>query len=158
MGNLAQELAASRNLLSALVGPAIALTLDVEGGLRPVRLTATDLIRVLVNLVKNAAEAMPSGGKIEIGLSERKAAAGSNSLALTVEDNGPGIPESLLGKIFESGFTTSARQSGTGWPASHRGLGLAITRSIVKTAGGSITASNRAKGGARFEISLPVAG
>jgi signal transduction histidine kinase len=155
VGNLEQELVASRNLLSVLAGPAIALRLDVKGGLCPVRLTATDLTRVLVNLVKNAAEAMPTGGRIEIGLREHKAAAGGNSLVLTVEDNGPGIPEELLGKIFESGFSTSARPSGNAWPVSHRGLGLAISRSIVETAGGSITASNRAEGGARFEIELP---
>ncbi len=158
VANLAQELAASRNLLSALAGPAIALTLDVEGGQRPVRLTATDLTRVLVNLVKNAAEAMPAGGRIEIGLREPKAAAGGNSLVLTVEDSGPGIREGWLEKIFESGFSTHGREdcAGAGWPVSHRGLGLAISRSILNAAGGSITASNRACGGARFEIELPV--
>jgi signal transduction histidine kinase len=158
VGNLTQELVASCNLLSALAGPAIALTMDVEGGLLPVRLTATDLTRVLVNLVKNAAEALPSGGRIEIGLSERKTAAGANYLVLAIDDNGPGIPEGSLERIFEPGFTTCGRQirAAEGWPVSHRGLGLAICRSIVETAGGSIRASNCAEGGARFEIELPV--
>jgi len=159
VGNLSQELVASRNLLSTLAGPEIALTLNVKGGQRPVRLTATDLIRLLVNLVKNSAEAMPFGGRIEIILRERKDATGRNCLALTIEDTGSGIREGSLEKIFESGFTThdpEVRAKGA-WPVSHKGLGLAVCRSIVEAAGGNITASNRPRGGARFEIELPVA-
>ena len=92
--NLAAELLANRNLLAALAGPAIALTVDAEGGARPVRLTGEDLTRVLVNLVKNAAEAMPAGGRIQIGCGSVRAEAGTaETLALTIEDNGPGIAE-----------------------------------------------------------------
>ena len=76
VANLAAELLANRNLLSALAGPAIALTVDADGGARPVRLTGEDLTRVLVNLVKNAAEAMPGGGRIHIGLRERPRGSG----------------------------------------------------------------------------------
>ena len=68
--DLAAELLANRNLLAALAGPSIALTVDVEGGALPVRLTGEDLTRILVNLVKNAAEAMPEGGRIQLGLRE----------------------------------------------------------------------------------------
>jgi signal transduction histidine kinase len=152
--NLARELLANRNLLAALAGPSIALTVDAEGGALPVRLTGEDLTRILVNLVKNAAEAMPEGGHIQLGLRERPA----EWLTLTVEDNGPGIPLKALDKIFDSGYTTrsiSASRHG-GWPASHRGLGLSITRSIVEAAGGRIHAANRAPAGARFEIELPL--
>ncbi len=159
VNNLAAELAANRNLLCALAGPSIALTLDAEGGGKPVRITVEDLIRVLVNLVKNAAEAMPGGGNIRIDLGECAIAGETGEwLALSVEDNGPGIPEEALGNIFASGYTTRA-QANTGrggWPAAHRGLGLAITRSIVENAGGHIFAANRALGGARFVIELPV--
>jgi len=66
--NLAAELLANRNLLAALAGPGIAVTVDTDGGALPVRLTAEDLTRMLVNLAKNAAEAMPSGGRIHITL------------------------------------------------------------------------------------------
>ena len=159
VNNLAAELAVNRNLLCALAGPSMALTLDAEGGDKPVGITAEDLTRVLVNLVKNAAEAMPAGGSIHIGLSERAAAAGTPAwLALTIADIGPGIPEEALERIFESGYTTrgQANAGHGGWPAAHRGLGLAITRSIVETAGGRIFAANRAQGGARFVIELPV--
>jgi signal transduction histidine kinase len=77
---------------------------------------------------------------------------------LTVEDTGPGIPRKALEKIFESGYTTRT-SSGSGhgvWPASHHGLGLSITRSIVEAAGGRIHAANCLPSGARFEIELPI--
>jgi len=154
--NLAAELLANRNLLSALAGPGIVVTVDTEGGACPVRLTAEDLTRVLVNLVRNAVEAMPSGGRIQIGLHERSRKNGTgDAVVLAVEDNGPGIAPAVLDKIFNSGFSTHTKNASGGWPSVHRGLGLAITRSIVESAGGTITASNRAQGGARFEIELP---
>jgi signal transduction histidine kinase len=157
--NLAGEVLANRNLLAALAGTSIALTVDTEGGAQPVGLTGEEVTRILVNLVKNAAEAMPGGGRLQLRLHEYHAAASPTQwLVLTVEDNGPGIPQEALGKIFESGYTT--RASGAlrhgGWPASHRGLGLSITRSIVEAAGGHIHAANGPITGARFEIELPV--
>ena len=166
INNLAAELTANRNLLAALAGPSIALTVDVEGGELPVRLTGEDLTRILVNLVKNAAEAMPATGRIAINLHELHADAKLPPwLLLTIEDNGPGIPVETLGRIFESGYSTHSSgasgpdASGSGvpgnWPASHRGLGLSITRSILETAGGSIQAANRAPVGACFKIELP---
>jgi signal transduction histidine kinase len=111
---------------------------------------------------------MPDGGRIQVGLHELPACVSSSAewptrattsnLSLTVDDNGPGIQQKALEMIFDSGYSThssgSARPSG--WAASHRGLGLSITRSIVEAAGGSIHAANRATGGARFEIELPV--
>jgi signal transduction histidine kinase len=164
INDLAGELMVNRNLLSALAGPSIALTLDVEGGAQPVRMTGEDLTRILVNLVKNAAEAMPDGGRIQLGLRVQPAAEGAvEALSLTVDDNGPGIPQKALERIFDSGYTTrgpegsaSAAFRQNGWPATHRGLGLSITRSIVEAAGGRIHAANRAPTGARFEIELPV--
>ena len=157
--NLAGEVLANRNLLAALAGPSITLTVDVEGGSLPVRLTGEELTRILVNLIKNAAEAMPEGGRIQLGLRERTGPDGAvEGLMLTVEDNGPGIPKKALDKIFDSGYTTRAGNDfrHDGWPASHRGLGLSITRSIVEAAGGCIHAANRAPSGARFEIELPI--
>ncbi len=157
--NLAGEVLANCNLLAALAGPSITLTVDAEGGSLPVRLTGEDLTRILVNLIKNAAEAMPEGGRILLGLRERPVTDGAvEVLTLTVEDNGPGIPKKALDKIFDSGYTTRAGGGSRpgDWPASHHGLGLSITRSIVAAAGGSIHAANRAPTGARFEIELPV--
>jgi len=157
--NMAAELLASHNLLAALAGPMVVLTVDVVDGARGARITGEDLTRVLVNLVKNASEAMPGGGRIQIELQELLATAGTvESLALTIEDSGPGIPDQALETIFDSGYTTRAKgsEAAGSWPVIHRGHGLAICRSIVEKAGGRITASNRASGGARFAIELPV--
>jgi signal transduction histidine kinase len=158
IANLASELMANRNLLAALAGTTIVLTVDASGGALPVRLTGEDLTRVLVNLVKNSCEAMSDGGRIHISLYEQPAArGGSANLWLAIEDNGPGIPTETLESVFTSGYTTRSRAGAgaAGWPYSHRGLGLAITRSIVESAGGRISALNREQGGARFEIELP---
>jgi signal transduction histidine kinase len=159
IGSLAVELLANHNLLAALAGAGITLTVDVDAGARPVWMTSEDLTRVLVNLVKNASEAMLSGGRIQIELRELPASAGAmDTLVLTMDDNGPGIPEQTLEKIFESGYTTRSKGAAAAgsWAAPHRGLGLAITRSIVEAAGGRILACNRPEGGARFQIELPV--
>jgi len=113
---------------------------------------------VLVNLVKNAAEAMPAGGKIRLALREKTSAAeGIDGLVLSVEDTGTGIPNEWLSEIFAAGFSTqpATSLSSAGWPAAHRGLGLSITRSIIEAAGGSIVARNLVPAGACFEIELP---
>jgi signal transduction histidine kinase len=173
VANLAAELAVNHNLLAALAGPSIALTVHAEGSAKPVWLSGEDLTRVLVNLVKNSAEAMLSGGRIdirlrEIGLREQPAEQDAAAcLLLTVEDNGPGIPAEAEETIFVSGFTSHGVREGQaqGSPGTwspnyhdqgHRGLGLTISRSIVEGAGGRITAANLEQGGARFALELPL--
>lgn len=160
--NLAAELLASRNLLAALAGPGIAVTVDAEGGARGVQMTAEDLTRILVNLVRNAADAMPSGGRVNITLTEtstdgRPSAAGAPTrLLLAFEDNGLGIPSEIIDKVFDHGFTTRTTAGrGDNWTNFHRGLGLAISRSIIESACGRIEVTNRPGGGTRFLIELP---
>jgi signal transduction histidine kinase len=156
--SLAGELLANRNLMAALAGPTIDLTVQIAGGALPVKLTGEDLTRVLVNLVKNSAEAMPGGGSIQLRLAERQASPGTpRHLLLTVDDSGPGIAEDHLEEVFAAGFSTKpASWSATGWPATHRGLGLSIARSIIEAAGGNIAALSREPPGARMQIDLPV--
>lgn len=157
--NIAEELLANRNLLAALAGPTIALTVDVQAGCLPVRMTSEDLTRILVNLVKNAAEAMAAAGRIHISLWETCGETlNSPWITLNVEDNGPGLPEKVLEKIFEPRSTSKEEDpiAATNWPVAHRGLGLSITRSIVEAAGGTIRAANRDPVGACFQIELPV--
>ena len=157
--DLREELLASRELLATLAGPAIQLTVAARGGSRPVRLTGEDLLRVLLNLVRNAAEAIAGAGTILVAVEEcRHPEKGmSPSLILTVEDSGSGIPAKFLEKVFEPGFTTRSGEHDPGrWPSSHRGLGLSITRTLVENAGGRIHAENRPHGGARFVLELPV--
>jgi signal transduction histidine kinase len=161
IGDLAWELQTNRNLLAALAGPAINLTLDIVGGALPVRLNSQDLTRVLVNLVKNAVDAMPDGGRIQLILREcRSGPAQEKRLLLNFEDNGVGISPQALERIFETGYTTRSKTgcAGQSWQAEHRGLGLSITRSIVESAGGQIRAANRDPRGACFQIELPVRG
>jgi len=144
--DFAVDLLANQNLLSAIAGPGISVALSISGGHRPIAMAGDDLTRVLVNLCRNAVEVMPNGGHIQIALEE-----GPESSLLTFADEGPGIPEAALDAIFTSGFTSHGNPesvSTTGpettvWPAQHRGLGLAIVRSIVSAAGGSVWAANR---------------
>ena len=158
--NLAAELLANRSLLASLAGPNIALTLDVQGGAVPVRLSGEDLTRILVNLVKNAGEAMSAVGRIHISLWEsRREQSNSPWLTLNVEDNGPGLSNKVLASIFEPRQAKAQPQEAAiEWPNSHRGLGLSITRCVVEAAGGLIHAANRDPAGACFQIELPVQG
>jgi signal transduction histidine kinase len=159
IGDLSWELQSNRNLLAALAGPAIKVTVDAVGGALPVRLNSEDLTRILVNLGKNAADAMPDGGRIQLILRECPAGPKEeHRLILNFEDNGLGLPPKSLEKIFEPGYTTRSKTgcAGENWQSEHRGLGLSITRSIVQSAGGQIRAANRDPFGACFQIELPV--
>ena len=156
--NLAEELLANRNLLASLVGPTVALTVDVQGGAMPVRMTSEDLTRILVNLAKNSSEAMSGVGRIHISLRESSGEPDNSPwVTINVEDNGPGLSGPILEKIFEAEpvIRTEDPMIG-GWPMAHRGLGLSITRSIVVAGGGMIHAANRDPVGACFQIELPV--
>lgn len=159
--NLAEELLASQNLLAALAGPAIRLSVDTSGGALPVRMTGEGLTRILVNMVKNAAEAMTGGGCIRLSLRESPTKPGvTRWVTLTIEDNGPGLPENAIEKVFLPGFSTRSKVSSASGhregQGTQRGLGLSITRSIVQAAGGRIHAANRDPSGACFQIDLPV--
>ena len=102
--------------------------------------------QVLINLVRNAFDAMrdtpPSGRKVEIATTYN----GDGTICVAVRDYGSGIPEPTLERLFEQFFTT--KEEGLG-------MGLAIVRSIVEAHGGSIAAENADGGGARFHFRLP---
>ena len=102
------------------------------------------LEQVLLNLVLNGLRAMPGGGWVEISGKVTRAERARVAL-ITVSDTGPGIVPEELPKIFEPGYTTRA-----GSP----GLGLAVCRKIVEQHGGTLSAENRAGGGASFAIRL----
>jgi signal transduction histidine kinase len=153
--DFAWELQSNRNLLAALAGPSIALHVDVAGGACAVALSSEDLTRILVNLVKNSVEAMPGGGRIQLILRQSQTSPSEpTKLILNIEDNGSGIPTDALESVFAPGFTTRTHPSaGAG---QRRGLGLAITRSIVEAAGGHLRAANRDPHGACFQVELPI--
>ncbi len=118
---------------------------------QPCEVDATEdrLIQVFVNVLENAISFSPDGGVVSITVART-----DRFLSVIVADQGPGIPESNLPRVFDRFFThrpDTARSR-----ASHTGLGLAIVKAVVEGYGGSIAAANNPEGGARFEIRLPV--
>jgi len=102
------------------------------------------LMQVFINLLRNALQAIPdTGGNIRVAATSH-----GRIWSITVEDNGPGIPEDVLPDIFEAFITTRLDSRGTG-------LGLTVSEGIIQQHGGTINASNNPGGGARIEIRLP---
>ncbi len=123
----------------------------------PVRVDPAQIEQILVNLLVNAREAMPEGGKVtvetrntermEAGAKGAPAVQGSYVL-LAVSDNGPGIPAEIRDKIFEPFFTTKAESGSSG-------LGLATVYGIVNELGGHLWLYSEPGGGSSFKIFLP---
>ncbi len=106
------------------------------------------LAQVFENLLDNAASFSPPEGEIEVTLET-----GAKAAVVTIRDQGPGIPEEHLEKIFSRFF--SYRRNGTEGDG-HTGLGLAIVKTIIEAYGGEIRATNHEDGGAVFETRLPL--
>jgi two-component system, NtrC family, sensor kinase len=100
------------------------------------------LRQALLNLLRNAREAMPGGGPIGV-----RVTAEGMSVVVDVDDRGGGIPEEIRARVFDPFFSTKGE--GTG-------VGLAITRHIVQAHGGTVTCESRPGGGTRFRIALPI--
>jgi two-component system cell cycle sensor histidine kinase/response regulator CckA len=105
------------------------------------------LDQVLMNLVVNAADAMPEGGRLTVATG----AGPGDTVWLSVEDTGHGVPEGIRDRIFEPFFTTKTAEKGSG-------LGLAVVHGIVTQHRGTIRVSDREGGGTVFRIELPRAG
>ena len=97
--------------------------------------------RALINLVRNAIQASPAGGRVTVALQESRA-----EVALTVRDRGPGLAPEIEERAFEA-FVTG-RASGTG-------LGLALVRRVAEEHGGTIELVNQPRGGAQARLRLP---
>ena len=109
-----------------------------------------DLERVLMNLLGNAAKSLTRGGCVTVRVA-RGECNGVPSAEVTVEDDGPGIAPEILPRLFQAFATTRAGRGGTG-------LGLFMSREMLRRHGGSLDAENRAGGGARFTMRLPLIG
>jgi signal transduction histidine kinase len=105
-------------------------------------LDPAQLQQVLVNLTKNAMQAMTKGGELTIQTGE-----GADGVWISVADTGGGIPQEQISRIFEPFFTT--KKSGTG-------LGLMIVQRIVRAHGGRIELESRAGHGTTFRVWLPL--
>jgi two-component system, cell cycle sensor histidine kinase and response regulator CckA len=153
LGDVLSEL---QILLRRLVGEKISLDLRHGRDLWLVKADLNQFEQVIINLVVNARDAMPGGGRIELRINNLSAAdcSGEQSLpkadyvAIEVEDNGCGIAPDVKEKIFEPFFTTKDVGKGTG-------LGLAMVYGIVKQTGGFVFCDSTVGQGTTFRILLP---
>jgi signal transduction histidine kinase len=122
----------------------VQIALNVSPDLPSVRVDEGQVKQALYNLLRNAREAMPSGGRITLGASPSP----DGGVTVTVDDEGPGIDEATRSRLFEPFFTTKGH--GTG-------LGLVITREVVEAHGGSVRCERLEPKGTRFSIYLPAA-
>ncbi len=120
----------------------VEVELHLQEEVGEVRFDRVQMRRALLNLIRNAAEAMPRGGKLRIRVEQR-----GESVLIHIEDTGIGIPQEVIGKIFEPFFTT--KEVGTG-------LGLAIVQQIINDHGGQILCSSKVGHGTSFSIILPL--
>ena len=111
-----------------------------------VRVNPGELQQVIINLVVNATQAMGARGHLDLHVTSR-ARDGRPGAALVISDDGPGIDPAQLASVFDPFFTTK--------PAEGTGLGLSVSQTLVRQAGGIITVRNRDAGGAAFTIWLP---
>ncbi len=116
----------------------------VPRNLPKIRGSSEQLKQVFLNLLMNACDFMPSGGKIVIS-----GTASNGSIELQITDTGPGLSEENLERVFEPFFTTKSGGLGTG-------LGLSVCESIVKAHNGTIRAGNDPRAGAQFTLTLPI--
>ncbi len=148
-------------LFTTLVGGSVRIETRVDDPCPPVLVDPIHLEQIVMNLVVNARDAMPDGGRLRIStepvrLDEEARAswlagpAPGPYVVVSVEDTGEGMDEAVVERIFEPFFTTKGPDRGTG-------LGLATVYALVEQTGGGVRVRSRPGAGATFEIALPVA-
>jgi C4-dicarboxylate-specific signal transduction histidine kinase len=133
------------DLRSAGVKPA----LDLPGHLPPVLADSVQIGQVLVNLVRNALDAMLEVPIADRGLAITTARTAGGFVSIAITDRGCGAPKEALPRIFDAFFTT--KPSGLG-------IGLSLCRTIVEDHGGKLSAENNAAGGMTFSLTLRAEG
>lgn len=123
----------------------VMLELQVEDGISKVPHDPRRLRQALLNLLKNAQEAVGKGGTVRCSAKAHP----SGGVRVVVEDSGPGVPDDVKERLFEPFFTT--KEKGTG-------LGLTLTREIVAEHGGELSLERSSLGGAAFVVVLPPEG
>ena len=142
--DLNESVRTATTMLLRLVRANIALEIELAGEDLPVQADRGQIEQVLVNLVLNAADAMPDGGRLVV----RTGAAGSEHVLIEVEDTGHGIPDAIRERIFDPFFTTKAVGKGTG-------LGLSVVHGIVSQHGGRVEVESAPGHGSTLRILLP---
>lgn len=130
----------------SLCGPGVDLQVDIPESLPSVEMDRDRLHQVLWNLIRNALEAIRGQGRVLLALRE-ESQEGQSGVAISVADDGPGIPEEDREHIFEPFFSRKARGSG---------LGLAMVASTVRAHNGEIAVKVNGSGGSEFQVWLPV--
>lgn len=125
----------------------VALETSYEDELPPIRADGDRLRQVFVNLLHNALDAMAEPSTSERRLALRVSAEG-DQVRIDVEDSGHGVPAEVLPHVFEMFFSTKRREDGTG-------IGLSVSREIVRSHGGDLTASSEPGKGSTFSVLLP---
>jgi two-component system sensor histidine kinase AtoS len=120
----------------------VKVTVGIEDGLSNVKLDPILFRRVLTNLILNAVQAMPKGGKLTIASSS----SGDESFTVAVQDTGVGIAPENLGRVFNPFFTTKAQG---------QGLGLAVCKRLTEAQGGTITVASQVEEGSTFTLKIP---
>jgi PAS domain S-box-containing protein len=147
-----------QNMLQRLLGPEIQISTEVWPDLTPVLADTTQVEQIVVNLVINARDAMPGGGKItielrnieldKIGVAAHPGLQTGDYVEMAVTDTGSGMDAETLSRIFEPFYTTKESGKGTG-------LGLATVYGIVQQNNGAIEVHSRLGHGTTFYIYLP---
>jgi len=145
--DLNELLQASVRLLGAVLPRKVTIGLDLPAESRACVVTGNrgELEQVLMNLARNAGDAMPEGGTLTLGLATTDGRA-----VVTVADTGSGMPEQVRRRVFEPFFTTKTRLKGTG-------LGLALVHGIIEDHAGTVTLDSTPGQGTAVTIELPLA-
>jgi len=122
----------------------VELRIDMDNPLPAVMGNPRNIQQVFLNLMLNAVQAMPGGGRLLV-----KGAVANGFLRVDIRDTGIGIPEENLAKIFEPFFTTKEPGAGTG-------LGLAVSYGIMEAHRGKITVESEVGKGTMFSVHLPL--
>jgi two-component system NtrC family sensor kinase len=115
-----------------------------DDGIPEVMASTNQMRQVMLNMLKNAKEAMPKGGTLTVRTNRE-----DNKVLIHIQDTGVGIPEEIRSKIFEAFFTTKQKVKGVG-------LGLSVCYGIIKGHGGEIKVESEEGKGTTFTISLPI--
>ena len=148
-----------RRLLAGALPERIRLDFALAGGLRPTEVDPAFLESALLNLVINARDAMPEGGRLTVETADRhisaddvarlgETVAPGHYVMLAVTDTGQGIPREILGRVTEPFFTTKGPQMGSG-------LGLAMVDGFVRQSGGALRLYSEPGAGATVKLFLP---
>ncbi len=131
---------------SRFVKEGIELQLNLQSDLPEIESNPAQLNQVLVNLLVNAMQAMPQGGRMTV-----ETRSDGENIHLSVEDTGAGMDDEVMRQIFVPFYTTKDVNQGTG-------LGLAVVHGIVSSHGGSVRVESEIDRGSRFEVILPISG